>query len=98
MAFSRLTRKILKRAYYRNYCNDSDQILHSVKTTKCPSEVAYTSASQIRDGGHLRFLNFEILMIGMLKRVELRHPSKFRGDRSNRCRDMAIFRFLGDRL
>ena len=28
--------------------------------------------------------------------VELRHHAKFRGDRSNRCRDIAIFGFFKD--
>jgi len=28
--------------------------------------------------------------------VKLRHRAKFRGDRFNRCRDMAIFRFFED--
>ena len=27
-------------------------------------------------------------------RVELRHRAKFRGDRSNHCRDIAIFGFF----
>ena len=31
---------------------------------------------------------------GMVKRVKLRQRAKFRGDNSNRRRDMAIFRFL----
>jgi len=33
---------------------------------------------------------------GMVKRVKLRQRAKFRGDRSNRPRDMAIFRFFQD--
>jgi len=28
--------------------------------------------------------------------INLRHHAKFRGDRSNRCGDMAIFRFFQD--
>ena len=30
----------------------------------------------------------------MRQRANMRHRAKFRGDRSNRCWDMAIFRFL----
>jgi len=49
-----------------------------------------------KDGGwrHLNFFKFEILTVGRVRRVELRHHDKLRGDRSNCCRDMAIFRFL----
>ena len=42
--------KSKKRAYYQNYCIDSNQILHS-ETTKCPSWVVPTHALQIQDGG-----------------------------------------------
>jgi len=39
-----------------------------------------------QNGGrrHLGFLKFEIFIGRRLKRVELRHRAKFRGDRSNR--------------
>jgi len=40
------------------------------------------------------FQNVEILGAGRLKTAKMRHRAKFRGDRLNRCRDMAIFRFL----
>jgi len=36
----------------------------------------------------------DVAAVGMVKRVKLRQRAKFRGDRSNRCQDMAIFRFL----
>jgi len=55
-AFSSQTRETDKRAYYQNYCIDSNQILHSIKTTKCPSWVVPTHVSQIQktaDGYHL---------------------------------------------
>jgi len=43
----------------------------------------------------LEFKNLEILPIGTVKRIKLRHRAKlFRGNRSNRYGDMAIFRFL----
>jgi len=35
----------------------------------------------------------EIWGVGRVKRVKMRHLAKFRGDLSNRCWDMAIFRF-----
>jgi len=36
----------------------------------------------------------EILGVGRLKTAKVRHRAKFRGDRSNCCCDMAIFRFF----
>jgi len=36
----------------------------------------------------------EILTSGPVRRPNLRHRTKFRGDRSNRCGDMADFRFF----
>ena len=41
----------------------------------------------------------DVAAVGMIKRVKLRQRAKFRGDSSNHCRDMAIFRFFldGDR-
>ena len=39
---------------------------------------------------------FEFLTVGTAKRAKLRHRAKFRGDRSNGCGDMAIFRFFQD--
>jgi len=42
----------------------------------------------------LDFLNFEILMVSTAKRVSVHHRTKFRGDRSNHCWDMAIFRLF----
>jgi len=36
--------------------------------------------------------NFNFLTVGRVKRVNVRHDAKFRGDRSNRCWDVAIFR------
>jgi len=44
----------------------------------------------------LDFYIFEILTITAVKKIKLRHHAKFRGDRSNHCWDMAIFRFLQD--
>jgi len=40
----------------------------------------------------LDFKNVEIFGVRLVKRVKMRHCAKFRGDRSNRCWDMAIFR------
>ena len=49
-----------------------------------------------QDGGrrHLGFFKFQIFNSHRLKRVELRRCAKFGRNRSNRDRDMAIFRFL----
>ena len=38
--------------------------------------------------------SIDVAAVGMVKRVKLRQHAKFCGDRSNRCRDMAIFRFF----
>ena len=55
-AFSSLTLKILKLAYYRNYCTDSNQILHSDRdhqnTLRGWSKQAYNN-SKMADGRHL---------------------------------------------
>jgi len=47
------------------------------------------------DGGcrHLGFLIFEILTVGLVKRVELRHCAKFRADRSNVAEIWRFFDF-----
>jgi len=37
--------------------------------------------------------SIDVAAVGMVKRVKLRQRAKFRDDRSNCCRDMAIFRF-----
>ena len=42
----------------------------------------------------LDFWNFKFLTVGTVKRVELHHLAKCRQNRSNRGRDMAIFRFF----
>jgi len=42
----------------------------------------------------LDFYNFKFLTVETVKGVELRLQAKFRQDRSNRGRDMAIFRFF----
>jgi len=42
----------------------------------------------------LDFSNFRFLTVRTVKRVEMRHCAKFRRNRSNRGRDMAIFRFF----
>jgi len=39
------------------------------------------------------FRNFIFLTVGAVKCVELRHCAKFRRNRSNRGRDMAILRY-----
>jgi len=44
----------------------------------------------------LDILNFKLLTVGRLKRVELRRHAKFGQNRSNRGRDMAIFGFFQD--
>jgi len=42
----------------------------------------------------LDFQYVKLLMVGRLKRVKMRRHAKFGGNRSNRGRDIAIFRFL----
>jgi len=42
----------------------------------------------------LDFRNFNFLTVGTVKRVELHQHAKFRHNRLNRGRDMAIFRFF----
>jgi len=42
----------------------------------------------------LDFSNYKFLNVGRIMSVELCHHAKFRGDRSNRCRDIAIFGFF----
>ena len=42
----------------------------------------------------LDFRNFNFLTVGTLKRIELHQHAKFRPNRLNRGRDMAIFRFF----
>jgi len=62
-AFSSLTLKILKLAYYRNYCTDSNQILHSDRehqnTLRGWSKQAYQK-SKMADGRHLEKLKTTI--------------------------------------
>jgi len=41
----------------------------------------------------LDFRNVKVLTVGAVKRVELHHCAKFRQNRLNRGRDMAVFRF-----
>jgi len=43
---------------------------------------------------HLGFLEFDFYTISTVQRVNMRHNAKVRGDRSNRCWDMAILRFF----
>ena len=54
----------------------------------------YVDFSIFQDGGrrHLGFLKFKT--VGRLKSAELRRRTKFGRNRSNRGRNMAIFRFL----
>ena len=42
----------------------------------------------------LDFKKLEISTSGPVRRPSMRHRAKFRGDRSNRSGDMAVFRFL----
>ena len=44
----------------------------------------------------LDFQNFKFLMVGAVKRVEMLQHAKFRQNRLNHGRDMAIFRFFQD--
>ena len=41
----------------------------------------------------LDFQNLKLLTVERLERAELRHRAKFGQNRTNRCRDMVIFRF-----
>jgi len=40
---------------------------------------------------HIGFVKFKFLMVGAVKRPILHQRTKFCKDRSNRCRDIAIF-------
>jgi len=40
---------------------------------------------------HLGFVKFKFLMVGVIKRPILLQRTKFREDRSSRCRDISIF-------
>jgi len=53
----------------------------------------YGDFSIFQDGGrrHLEFQNFKSLMVGRLKRAEVRRHAKFGPNRSKLGRDMAIF-------
>ena len=42
----------------------------------------------------LYFKTFNILTAGHVWRANMRHQAKFRADRSNRCGDLALFRFF----
>ena len=42
----------------------------------------------------LDFWIFKFLTVGTVKRVELRHPAKFRWNRPKRGRDIAIYQFF----
>jgi len=44
----------------------------------------------------LDFKIFKFLMVGTVKKAELRHCAKFHRNYLNCCRDMAIFRFFQD--
>jgi len=44
----------------------------------------------------LDFQKVEILGVGRIKMDKMRHRAEFRGNQSNRCRNMAIFRFFQD--
>jgi len=44
----------------------------------------------------LDFQNFKFSTVDGFKTVELRRHAKFGRNRSNRCRDMAVFRFFQD--
>jgi len=48
-----------------------------------------TAAAAILD-----FENYKFLTVGCVKSVKLRHHAQFRGNWSNHCRDIAIFRFF----
>ena len=56
----------------------------------------YGDFSIFQDGRrrHLGFVNFGILMVGQLKRVEVCRRAKFGRNRSNRGGDMTILRFF----
>ena len=58
----------------------------------------YGDFSIFQDGGHrpigFYFSKLKLLTVGRLKRAELRRRAKCGRNRSNRGRDMAIFRFF----
>jgi len=54
-AFTGLMHKILKPAYYQNYCNDSNQILHITKNHQVLIVGGPDMVQQIQDGGRPPF-------------------------------------------
>jgi len=58
-------------------------------------QMSLTSQSMCHGGRrHPGFLKFQILTVRHLKRFQLRRRATFGRNRSNCCRDMAIFRFF----
>ena len=55
----------------------------------------YGDFSIFQDGGrlYLGFSKCRHFRVGRFKRVQMCHHAKFHGDRSNRCRDMAVYHF-----
>ena len=51
---------------------------------------------KMADAAILDFWNFKFLTVGAVKRVEMLQHAKFRENRLNHGRDMAIFRFFQD--
>ena len=64
-SFSSLNRKISKLAYYRNYCIDSNQIMHSQKDHQM----------HFVDGSNTRITNPRRQMAAILERLKNRHIS-----------------------
>ena len=56
-------------------------------------DIAIFLVLKMAAAANLDFQNVEILGIGTLPAVKMRHGAKFRGGWSNRCWDMTIFRF-----
>jgi len=54
----------------------------------------FVDVLEMAAAANLDFQNVKLLMVGRLKTVEVRRVAKFGGKRSNRGRDIAIFRFF----
>jgi len=81
----------------RNGQEDRTASLCQITSTSLKRRPIYGDFSIFQSCGRYQsgFLKLQILTVGRVVSVESRHHAKFRGDRSNRCRDMMFF-FFGD--
>jgi len=82
-----------------------DTVGEGIVFSSCPSVRSFVRTDLVtmishewleEPGRHVVFLNFKFVTVGTVKKVKLRHIAKFRRNRSNLGRDMAIFPFFQD--